>query len=332
MTIYDIAKEAGVSASTVSRVVNNKPGIREKTREKVMAVVEKYNFAPDETARGLVRQATKTIGLLIADVRIANYMMGVHYVIKEIAKLGYCCIVIDTGLKNEDRAEHVKILSQRRVEGAILFGAGYQCDEVREAIGLYMKDIPVVIVNGCIDMPNVYSVFTDERKGAEICFDYAFAKGYRYPAYIGCSSVASNDNKLAGLADSIAKHCPDMQVPIYISDSPFDCGYRETHQVLTDHPATDVIIYSSDYFAMAGLRMLQEMGVNVPKKLGIVTGEESTYSTITHPYMTSLDAKVEYVCEAACKMMIDILLGRTVEKNTRIIPKMNERETTENRK
>lgn len=328
VTIYDIAKEAGVSASTVSRVMNNKPGIKESTREKVMAVVNKHNFAPDETARGLVRQATKTIGLLIADVRIANYMMGIHSIINEMAKLGYCCIVLDTGLGSKERAEYVKILSQRRVEGAILIGAGYQCDEVQEAVGRYMKDVPVVIVNGRLDMPNVYSVFTDERRGTELCFDYAFEKGYKHPAYVGCGSKAGNSNRLAGLADSVGKHAPDMKVPLYISDSPFNCGYEETRTVLKEHPETDVIIYSADCFAMAGMRMLQEMGVKVPEQLGVITCEESLYSTIVHPYMTSLDAKVEYVCQAACRTMIDVLGGNTATRMQTLTPEINVRETT----
>ena len=69
-TIYDIAKEACVSASTVSRVVNNKPGINEKTRKKVQQLLEKYNYIPNEAARGLVTQSSRIIGILIEDIRV----------------------------------------------------------------------------------------------------------------------------------------------------------------------------------------------------------------------------------------------------------------------
>ncbi len=330
MTIYDIAKEAGVSASTVSRVMNNKPGLKAETRERVMAVVKKYNFAPDETARGLVRQATKTIGLLIGDVRITNYMMGIHSIITAMAEQSYCCIVLDTGLDSATRAEYVKILSQRRVEGAILVGAGYQCPEVEEAIRLYLKNVPVVIVNGAIDMPNVYSVFSDERSATSLCLNYVFEKGYKHPAYIGCGSMVGNQKRLAGIADSVAKNAPGLEVPTYISKSPFECGYRETRTALEEHPETDILVYSADCFAVAGMCMLQELGVKVPEQLGIIAAEESIYSTVSHPYMTSLDVKVEYACEAACRIMLDIFAGEKSPKTVMLEPKMNERETTKN--
>ena len=72
MTIYDIARMAGVSASTVSRVVNNKPGIKEETRKQILALLEQYDYSPNETARGLVNKASRMIGILIADIRIIN--------------------------------------------------------------------------------------------------------------------------------------------------------------------------------------------------------------------------------------------------------------------
>lgn len=330
MTIYDIAKEAGVSASTVSRVMNNKPGIKSETRERVLAVVNKYNFAPDETARGLVRQATKTIGLLVADVRITNYMMGIHTIIRSMAEQGYCCIVLDTGMDASTRAEYVKILSQRKVEGAILVGEGYHCAEVEEAIRVYLGNVPVVIISGVIDLPDVYSVFCDERSGMKLCFDYVFEKGYKHPVYIGCGSKFDNEQRLAGMADSVAKNAPGTDVPLYISDSPFNCGYNETRTALEEHPETDIIVYSADCFAITGMCMLQELGVKVPEQLGVITAEESAYSVFSHPYMTSLDMRIGWSCEVAGLVMLDILNGKEVNRLTVLTPQINERETTRN--
>ena len=74
MTIYDIARIAGVSASTVSRVVNNKPGIKEETRKQILALLEQYDYSPNETARGLVNKASRMIGILIEDIRYAHHV------------------------------------------------------------------------------------------------------------------------------------------------------------------------------------------------------------------------------------------------------------------
>ena len=73
MTIYDIAREAGVSASTVSRVINHKPGIKESTRQRVQELLERYHYTPDVSARGLVTQASRFIGILIEDIRVEHH-------------------------------------------------------------------------------------------------------------------------------------------------------------------------------------------------------------------------------------------------------------------
>ena len=90
-TIYDIAKEAGVSASTVSRVVNNKPGINEKTRKKVQQLLEKYNYIPNEAARGLVTQSSRIIGILIEDIRVFHHTESAYVIEQEMTRLGYTC-------------------------------------------------------------------------------------------------------------------------------------------------------------------------------------------------------------------------------------------------
>lgn len=327
MTIYDIAKEAGVSASTVSRVINDKPGIKAATREKVMEIVRKYNFAPDETARGLVKQATKTIGLLVADVRIINYMMGVHDIIKELAQMGYCCIVLDTGVSDEERAEYIKILGQRRVEGAILIGAGYACSEVENAISAYLGNIPVMMVNSSIDLPNVYSVFCDEQQGAELCFDYIFESGFSKPVYISCSSAGSYKKKLAGIAASVAKHKPGLDVPDYRGDDPLVFGYEETRKALEEHPDTDVLIYSSDCYARKGMQALYDMGISVPGQMSVISAEGSVYSEFVHPYITYIDTKITTVCGIACSNMVALLAGNEVPHKVVITPKLSVGET-----
>ena len=88
MTIYDIAKLAGVSASTVSRVANNKPGIKEETRRQIQALLDEYDYQPNETARGLVNQSSRMIGILITDIRDAHHVDIAYYIEQEMEKLG----------------------------------------------------------------------------------------------------------------------------------------------------------------------------------------------------------------------------------------------------
>ena len=89
MTIYDIAKEAGVSASSVSRVINNKPGVNAETRQRIMKLMEKYSYSPNAIARGLVSQSSKTIGIMVADIRNIHHTDGAYYIEREMVAMGY---------------------------------------------------------------------------------------------------------------------------------------------------------------------------------------------------------------------------------------------------
>lgn len=90
MTIYDIAREAGVAASTVSRVINNKPGIKLETRQRVQELLKKYNYIPDAAARGLVMQSSRLVGILIVDIRVAHHVDSAFVIEQELTRRGYC--------------------------------------------------------------------------------------------------------------------------------------------------------------------------------------------------------------------------------------------------
>ena len=97
VTIYDIAREANVSASTVSRVINGKAGVNEQTRNRVLELLQKHHYTPNESARELVNRASKLVGILIADIRNLHHMEGAYYIQSELEKQGYCGIVMNTG-------------------------------------------------------------------------------------------------------------------------------------------------------------------------------------------------------------------------------------------
>lgn len=153
MTIYDIAKEAGVSASTVSRVINNRPGVSIEVRRKVQRILKKYDYFPSETARGLVNQTSKIIGILVDDLRTSHHTEGAYIIERELAKLGYCCIILNTGTDDKSKADYLKVLKQRRVDGAVLMGSSFQSQEVEKAITKYLPNRPVVMANGYLDLP-----------------------------------------------------------------------------------------------------------------------------------------------------------------------------------
>lgn len=161
--------------------------------------------------RGLVNQATRIIGILLMDIRTLHHTDGVYYIERELEKLGYCCIIMNSGSTDAEKAEYIRRLSRRRVEGAILIGSGFQNDTVRQAISEYLPDTPVVLVNGMLDLPNVYGVLSDERSGMERCVERLVAAGHVHPAFVIDTQTPSNLLKRAGYEQGVLRCCPGMR-------------------------------------------------------------------------------------------------------------------------
>ena len=279
MTIYDIAKQAGVSASTVSRVINNKPGINAQTRKRVQKLLNENHYTPNEAARGLVMQSSKIIGFLIEDLRIEHHREAAYVIEQEMTALGYTCITLSTGRRVEKKADYIRILEQRRVDGAILMGSMFETESVKKSIKEHLPDVPVAIVNGYLEVPNVYVILIDEERGVKECAELMFKKGKKHLVMAVDSDTPSNRNKQKGylramLEQGIAKE----DIPFYTAvnkefTNPRDvraAGAKLTEQILTERPETDGIIYTTDLLAVGGLEAAKKLRQRIPQDLAIM--------------------------------------------------------------
>ena len=212
VTIYDIAKMANVSASTVSRVVNNKQNVNPKTRAKIMKLLAENNYVPNEAARGLVMQSSHMIGILITDIRTTQHTDGIYYIERELSAHGYSCLIHNTGRDESNWINYIQLLSQRKIEALVLMGSIYQSDVVREAISLYLPSIPVVICNGYFNAPNVYGLVSDEYNGVIECVELLAKKGRKHPSFLMNQTTPSNEQKKLGFEAGMARCFPNEEL------------------------------------------------------------------------------------------------------------------------
>lgn len=330
MTIYDIAKEAGVSASTVSRVINNKPGIKVETRHKIQELLKKYNYTPDIAARGLVMQSTKMIGILIVDIRVTHHTESAFVIEKELTKLGYCCITMNTGPDDEKKVEYIRLLEQRRVEGVILMGSMFMTEAVKESISRHLSNVPVVMVNGYLDLPNVSGVIVDEDAGVEKCVELLLSKKKRKIAFAIESRSPSAMSKLQGYKKGMILNGAgiDSLWIYHTDDSTHQNGYDITLQILEEHPDVEGIIYSVDLIAAGGVRAAFDKGYEVPSRLGLIGIDNSIYGEITRPRLTTLDNKLQELSEVAATLLRMGLEGSIQNKKLMVFSEIIEREST----
>lgn len=336
MTIYDIAKAAGVSASTVSRVINNKPGINEKTREKIQKILDEENFSLNQTARGLSTQSTKMIGILLEDIRISHHTESAYIIEQEMTKHGYTCLTFSTGPSKERKAEYIRLLEQRRVDGAILIGSMFGAKEVAKSIGKHLSDIPIVIANGYIDLPNVFGVLVNEEQGVMDCVKLLEQKGKRKIAFLQDHDTPSNNAKRAGFEHSmLLRGFQKDEILVYSLENgdlnpeyTIENGKNLTKMALEEHPDIDGIIYSVDLFAVGGLEYMEEKGISVPDQISIMGIDNTLYGKVCRPRLTTLNNKLLETSRYASRMLLEALEQKEISHKIMLFTDIIERETT----
>lgn len=332
MTIYDIAKLAGVSASSVSRVINNKPGVGKETREKILALLDQYHYSLDETARGLSKKSSKTIGVLISvmpGLHSEHSIKGLFYMEGELAKHGYHCLLVNTGTTDGEVVEAISTVAGRRVDGVILAGALYATNVVRRAIEQYLPQCPVVMINGFLDLPNVYGVGIDETQGLEMGVDFLVRKGRSKLALFIDSRRLSAGIIRRGFENGIAKYRGAVTGIVYEDVERSLQGGRDTAALLLrEHPETDGIICAVDMIAIGVLDYLQEMGIDVPGQVSLMGEDNSNYAEICKPKLTSLDTKMVESNLMAVRTLLDVLEQRPPCHRVMLYMEIAERGTT----
>ncbi len=318
VTIYDIAKMANVSASTVSRVVNNKQNVSAKTRARILKLLAEHNYVPNEAARGLVTQSSHMIGVLLTDIRTTQHTQGVYFIERELSSQGYSCIIHNTGRDQQSWVHYVQELSQRKIEALILMGSIYQADAMRAAIALFLPNVPVVVCNGYFAAPNVYGIVSDEMGGVTDCVGLLRETGCRRPAFLMNLSPPSNEQKKLGFLNGMARFYPDLSPLVLECDISLEEIAAATKGMLLEHPDVDGIVFSEDNMALVGLRILADLGRRVPEDVQIVGINNSRFAQLSIPSLTSLDNMLYDVSMTAVHHVLSLLAGQRVSKRTLI--------------
>lgn len=328
LTIYEIARLAGVSASTVSRVVNNYPYVQKETRAKVLKVMSENNFITNDVARSLVTQATKIVGVLIADMRTTHHTEGVYYIEHEFSKNGYSCLIYNTGTDPKQQEKYIKILSQRQVEAVVLMGSVYQNVTVQNAIMVNMPHVPVAICNGYLDGPNIYGVLSDEKTGLAEAIRILAEKGHKNMAFLTNHFTPSNYNKLEGFKNGYKLYVEGGSYEVVESGDSISEIQDAISKLMKEKPQTDAIVFAEDFIALAGIHALTELRIKIPEQVAVVGVNNSRYAEISNPTLTSVDNMLFDTSLIAVRNLLETLKGEHVNHKIIICPEVVQRHST----
>lgn len=336
MTIYDIAKKAGVSASTVSRVINGKPGIGEATRVRIQKLLDESGFMLNETARGLSLQSTRFIGILIEDIRVPHHTESAYVIEQEMTRHGYTCITFSTGTSSERKADYIRMLSQRRIDGLIMIGSMFAMNEIVEALESTLDDVPVVIANGTLELENGYSVIVDESIGIERAVTSLIEKGRSNIVFMMDVATPSNQHKKNGFVKGLLENGFDekdimIQESLGVGISPsesIDRGFRATEAILERFPDVDAVVCATDLLALGCIKKLHKAGISIPDDISVIGFDNSLYGQLVTPSLSTVDNKLGKVSLNAAQLLLCAMEGREVPHTVSLSSELIVRESS----
>ena len=327
MTIYDIAEMAGISATTVSRVINDKPGVKAETRKKVKKLLDEYEFQLNENARGLSTNVTKFIGIMIADIRNMHYTEVAYVIESQLLNHEYCSIILNAGNEPKLMEYSIQILKQRNVDGVVIIGSIFQNDYVKKAIEKHLPEVPIVFANGYINLPNVYGALVDEYQGVRDCVELLYQRGYSHIAFAGGLHTSSNRLKAGGYESAMVERGNEIIKIELLTNTFAECDYQPLHDLLSRYPYVDGVIFSNDYLAGEATHYFRERQISIPDQLGIIGINNSRFCQIATPKITSLDNKMPELGFLVTEILLDLLSGKKKIKKIMIFPEIVERDS-----
>ncbi|HBP24946.1 MAG TPA: LacI family transcriptional regulator [Oribacterium sp.] len=309
MNIYDISKVAGVSIASVSRVINGAENVSEKTRRKVLDVIDQYGYTPNAYARGLGRGSMKTIGLMCSDPTDIYLASAINYLETELRSQGYNSILCCTGDRLDNKKASFELLKSRQVDAFILVGS--QFVEPKPEDNAYIlegaHDHPVMILNGYLPGDNIYCTLCNEKGGMKDALQHLYDTGARQFMYVYSSVSFSGTQKLAGIRESIRElGLPDEALRTVQ-------GHRRYDEIATllkeayDEAPFDAIIASSDTSGVGAVKFALHAGLRLPEDLQIVSWNNSTLAVASSPELTSVDAMLKELCLKTCENLLSLL-------------------------
>jgi LacI family transcriptional regulator len=303
-TIADVARRAGVSLATVSRVMNGNPSVDAALAEKVRAAAEELNYSASPLARSLVLGKTSTIAVVVPDLENPSFHGVLRGLSRAAARDGYHILIADSA---ESVAEE-KILAvetRRRCDGIVLCAPRMAEADLQP---LLEELKPVVLVNRDAGSVSTPVVAADHRTALAELIDLLYGYGHRSLVYLaGVPQSVSNARRIETIHEYLDDH-PDVRIQILPCGVTFTDGYDAAERVLAT-TATGVLAFN-DLVAMGLMGALSERGVSVPGHISVVGFDDIPFARYITPPLTTASVPGTELGEQAWHRMWDLLNGR----------------------
>jgi LacI family transcriptional regulator len=312
VTMAQVAREARVSLMTVSRVINNKEGVSQATRERVQAVIEQLGYRPSDIARGLVTKRTGTLGLVMPDVAnpfFAEVARGAEHVAYDA---GYNLFLCSTGEDTQRELEMLQSLEEKRVDGVMVCSSRLEEDVLEEAIAGHPA---VVLVSRRLESDDVGIVMINDVAGGQMAAEHLLRAGHRAIGFLAGPPISeSGRGRAKGYRATLTAAGVSLNPDWTRHCLPTVEGGREiAREVLTAHSELSALFCHNDLIAIGALQACADLGLAVPADVAIVGYDDIPLAALVSPPLTTCRVPRYEMGAEAMRLLLEKISGSLEE-------------------
>lgn len=324
-TIKDVARLAGVSPSTVSRVIRNSGYVSPRAREAVLAAIQQLGYHPNAVARSMTQQRTHTIGVVISDIANPFFPSVVRGLDDVAHSNGYQLIVCNSDEDPTKEREAVQVLLSRQVDGLVVASTGGAIQELRQAME---GGVPVVLLDRLVRLPGADAVGIDNAEAATMAVRHLLELGHRRIGIIlGPPHVHTSKSRLAGYLKALKEYGiePDPELMRH-GDFKESGGYTETKALLQLKQPPSALFTTNNLTTTGALLALREAGIAIPQQMALVGFDDIPWARVVRPALTVVEQPTYLLGTTAAQLLFARLrhretspLGRVVQLQANLV-------------
>ncbi len=322
-TIRDVAAAAGVSAATVSYVLNGKKKVSEQTKNMILDVIKELEYVPDLNAKSLSVKDTKLIGIVVPQTEPGSTLMFRNNFYGEILgsieyharQYGYHVLVSATDVTED----YLNLIRERNLDGVIIIGT-YQSEFFEQ---LRQLDIPVVMVDSYCTHNCFHEVRIDDQKSSYLATKYMLEAGHREVGFV-CGLLHENgvmQKRFRGYQQALDEyHIPFKQEYVFEGNVDYDSGVEIAGKIVELRDKMTAVVASADMFAIGLMKGFYEAGIRVPQDISIMGFDDLDISAYMTPGLTTVRQEISLKGEYAVNLLVQNMADHGMEKVTEILP------------
>lgn len=319
-TIRDVARAAGVAASTVSRYLNGQLRVSPATEAKVLEAVAELGYVPNAPARNLARRRSGVIGFVVPEISNPYFGSIADYVVEAVERHGRLVLLCSHRSQSVKQSSYIDLLDSGAIDGMLYLGSFRSNERLAAAI---TDGLPVVVVDEPIaGLPPVSSVVMDDYAGGYQATSYLVALGHRRIAFVsGPAELGSVQERYRGYCDALRVGGIDAEGQVNLAGQ-FTEQFGMSalpHLLAAAQPPTAAFV-ASDYIALGVLSAAEMHGINVPGDLSIVGFDDIRFSQYVRPRLTTIRSPVDRLAQQGVELLFERLHDPQAPARTQVLP------------